>query len=50
MEEPGKRRGGTPKRMCLDNISSELSERELSGEVTQRRAKRRQLMRNIDHT
>ena len=50
MEEPGKRRGGRQKRMCLDNISNELSERELSWEVTQRRAKWKQLMRHIDHT
>ena len=39
MEVPGKRIRGRPKRMCLDNIKNDLSERELSGEETQDRVK-----------
>ena len=39
MEVPGKRRRGRQKRMRLDNIKNDLSERELSGEETQDRAK-----------
>ena len=30
-EVPGERRRGRPKRMWLDNINNDLSERELSG-------------------
>ena len=32
MEMPGKRRRGIPERRWLDNIKSDLLERELSGE------------------
>ena len=32
MEMPGKRKRGRPKRMCLDHIRNDLSERELSVE------------------
>ena len=44
MEVPGNRRG-RPKRGWLDNIRNDLSERELSGEGAQDRAK----WRHIDH-
>ena len=37
MEVPGKRRRGRPKRRWLDNIKNDLSERELSEEVSQDR-------------
>ena len=39
MEVPEKRRRGRPKRRWLDNIRNDLSERELSREDTQERAK-----------
>ena len=39
MEVPGKRRRGRPKRRWLDRIRNDLSERELSREDTQDRAK-----------
>ena len=39
MELPGKRRRGIPKRRWLDSIRNDLSERELSGEDVQDRAK-----------
>ena len=50
MEVPEKRRRGSPKRRWLDNIRNDLSERELSREDTQDRAKWRRLIRNIDPT
>ena len=50
MEVPGKRRRGRPKRGWLDNITNDLSERELSGEESQERIKWRRLIRNIDPT
>ena len=50
MEVPGKRRRGRPKRRWLDNIRNDLSERELSGEEAQDRAKWRRLIRHIDPT
>ena len=37
VEVPGKRRRGRPKRRWLDNIKNDLSERELSEEVSQDR-------------
>ena len=46
MEVPGKRRRGRPKRRRLDSISNDLSERELSREDAQDRAK----WRHIDPT
>ena len=39
MEVPGKRRRGRPNRRWLDNIKNDLSERKLSGEEAQDRAK-----------
>ena len=39
MEVPGKRRRGRPKRRWLDSIRNDLSERELSREDAQDRAK-----------
>ena len=50
MEVPGKRRKGRPKRMWLDSIRNDLSEREVSGEDAQDRAKWRRLIRHIDPT
>ena len=50
MEVPGKRRRGRPKRRWLDIIRNDLSERELSGQDTQDRAKWRRLIRHIDPT
>ena len=50
MEVPDKRRRGSSKRRWLDNIRNDLSERELSGEDTQDRAKWRRLIRHIDPT
>ena len=50
MEVPGKRRRGRPKRRWLDSIRNDLSERELSREDTQDRAKWRRLIRHIDPT
>ena len=44
MEVPGKRRRGRPKRRWLDSIRNDLSERELSGEDAQERAKWRRLI------
>ena len=49
MEVPGKRKRGRSKRRWLDSISY-LSERELSREHTQDRAKWRRLIRHIDPT
>ena len=48
MEMPGKRRRGRPKRRWLDSFWNDLSERELSGEDAQVRAKWRRLTRHID--
>ena len=39
MEVPGKRRSGRRKRMWLDSIRNDLSDRELSGEDLQEQAK-----------
>ena len=39
MEVPGKRKRGRPKRRWLDNINKDLSERELSKQEAQDRAK-----------
>ena len=51
MEMPGKRRRGRPNRRWLDNIRNDLSERELSREDAQDRAKWMRLIRHIDpHT
>ena len=50
MEVPGKRRRGRPKRRWMDSIRNDLSEKELSREDTQDRAKWRSLIRNIDPT
>ena len=50
MEVPGKRRKGRSKRRWLDSIRNDLSERELSREDTQDRAKWRGLIRHIDST
>ena len=50
MEMPGKRKRGRPKRRWLDSIRNDLSERELSREGTQDRAKWRRLIRQIDPT
>ena len=50
MEVPGERRRGRPKRRWLDSIRNDLSERELSREDTQDRAKWRRLIRHIDPT
>ena len=47
MEVPGKRRRGRPTRRSLDSIRNDLSERELSGEDAQERAKWRRLTRHI---
>ena len=49
MEVPGKRIG-RPKRRWLDSIGNDLSERELSREDAQDRAKWRRLIRHIDPT
>ena len=46
----GKRRRGRPKRRWLDNIRTDLSEKESSGEEAQGRVKWRHLIRNIDST
>ena len=43
MEVPGKRRRGRPKRRWLDSIGNDLSERELSREDAQDRARWRRL-------
>ena len=50
IEVAGKRRRGRPKRRWLDSTRNDLSERELSGEDAQDRAKWRRLIRNIDTT
>ena len=50
MEVPGKIRRGRPKRRWLDSIRNDLSERKLSGEDAQDRAKWRRLTRHIDPT
>ena len=50
MEVPGKRRRGRPKRRWMDSIRNDLSEKELSREDTQDRAKWRSLIRHIDPT
>ena len=50
MEVPGKRRRGRPKRRWMDTIGNDLSEKELSREDTQDRAKWRSLIRYIDPT
>ena len=50
MEVPGKRRRGRPKRRWLDSIGNDLSERELSREDAQYRARWRRLIRHIDPT
>ena len=50
MELPGKRRRGRPKRMWLDNIRNDLSEKELSEEDVQDRVKWRRPIRIIDPT
>ena len=50
MEVPGKRRIGRPKRRWMDSIRNDLSDRELSREDTQDRAKGRRLIRHIDPT
>ena len=50
MEVPGKRRKGRPKRRWLDSIGNDLSERELSREDAQDRARWRRLIRHIDPT
>ena len=47
---PGKRRRGRPKRRWLDSIGNDLSERELSREDAQDRARWRRLIRHIDPT
>ena len=48
MEVPGNRRRGRPKRRWLDSIRNDLSERELSKEDAQDRAKWKRLIRHID--
>ena len=50
MEVPVKRRRGKPKRMWLDSIRIDLSERELTEEDAQDRAKWGRLIRHIDPT
>ena len=49
MEVSGKRRRGRPKRTWMDSVRNDLSERELSGEDTQDRAKRRRLKTHRPH-
>ena len=49
MEVPGKRRRGRPKRRWMDTIGNDLSEKELSREDTQDRAKWRSLMTHRPH-
>ena len=50
MEVPGKRRRGRPQRRWMDTIGNDLSEKELSRDDTQDRAKWRRLIRHIDPT
>ena len=50
MEVPGKRRRGRPKRRWMDTIGNDLSEKKLSRQDPQYRAKWRGLMRHIDPT
>ena len=50
MEVPRKRRRGRPNRRWMDTIGNDLSEKELSREDTQDRAKWRRLIRHIDPT
>ena len=50
MEVPGNRRRGRPKRRWLASIRNYLSERELSREDTQDRAKWRRRIRHIEPT
>ena len=50
MVVPGKKRRGRSKMRWLDNIKNDLSERELSGEDAQDRAKWRRIIRHIDPT
>ena len=50
MGVPGKGRRGRPKRMWLDNIKNDLSERELSRKEAQDRVQWSHLIRNIDPT
>ena len=50
MEVPGKRRRGRPKRRWLDSIRNDLSERELSREDGQDRAKWRRLIKTATQT
>ena len=50
MEVQGKRRRGRPKRRWMDSIRNDLSDKELSREDTQDRAKWRSLIRHIDPT
>ena len=52
IEVPGKRKRGTPNRRWLDNITNDLSERELSEEEVKDRVQWRRLIdhRNIDPT
>ena len=45
MEVPGKKRRGRPKRRWMDTIGNDLSEKELSREDTQDRAKWRSLIK-----
>ena len=46
----GEKRRGRSKMRWLDNIKNDLSERELSGEDAQDRAKWRRIIRHIDPT
>ena len=50
MVVPGKKRRGRSKMRWLDNIKNDLSERELSGEDAQDRAKFRRIIRHIEPT
>ena len=46
----GEKKEGRPKRRWMDTIGNDLSEKELSREDTQDRAKWRSLIRHIDPT
>ena len=50
MEVPGRRGRGGPMRRWLDSIGNDLSEKELSREDAQDRARWRRLIRHIDPT